>query len=53
MPRPRKGHSLTELIEFLRLNGYQHHEVAKGYSVEELIRDLEKVQPTFDNGDED
>ena len=52
MPRPRKGHTLTELIEFLQLNGFHNVEVAKGYSVEELIRDLQKVQPTFDNEDD-
>jgi sugar phosphate isomerase/epimerase len=43
MPIPSKQITLEELVDWLKTNGYRNVEVAKGYPLEELIRDLDRL----------
>lgn len=46
MASPRKSRwlSLEELVDWLKVNGSHHVEVAKGYTVEDLTSDLDKIE---------
>lgn len=44
MSRPKDGISLAGLVEWLRRNGKRNVEVATGYTLDELIRDLDKIE---------